>query len=110
MLEYMRAGGGIIWIITLLSFVALTVVLERLFFFYSEPDGPRKAGGRAGPFGCNGVQGWRATDSCGCGDLCPDTDRHLLRGTAGPGQTGAKRALFRNPPAGTFNLSCSRRA
>ena len=49
MLEYMRAGGGIIWIITLLSFVALAVVLERLFFFYSEPDGPRKAGDRADP-------------------------------------------------------------
>lgn len=33
MLEYMRAGGGIMWIIALLSFVALAVVLERFFFF-----------------------------------------------------------------------------
>ena len=29
MLEYMRAGGGIIWIITLLSFVALAVISAK---------------------------------------------------------------------------------
>ena len=40
MLEYMRAGGGIMWIIALLSFVALAVVLERLFFFTRSRTDP----------------------------------------------------------------------
>ncbi len=40
MLEYMRAGGGIMWIISLLSFVALAVVLERLFFFTRSRTDP----------------------------------------------------------------------
>lgn len=40
MVEYMRAGGVIMWIIALLSFIALTVVLERLFLLVRSQTDP----------------------------------------------------------------------
>ncbi len=35
MLEYMQAGGSIMWVIAALSVAALAVVIERFLFFRS---------------------------------------------------------------------------
>ena len=40
MVEYMWVGGVIMWIIALLSFIALTVVLERLFLLVRSRTDP----------------------------------------------------------------------
>ncbi|NLL37525.1 MAG: MotA/TolQ/ExbB proton channel family protein [Fretibacterium sp.] len=41
MLEYMRAGGSIMWVIAFLSVVALAVALERLFFYWRARTDPQ---------------------------------------------------------------------
>ena len=40
MLEYMRSGGIIMWVIAALSVIALAVVVERLLFFRSASTNP----------------------------------------------------------------------
>lgn len=42
MMDYMRAGGSIMWLIAALSVAALTVVIERLLFFRRSWADPEK--------------------------------------------------------------------
>jgi biopolymer transport protein ExbB len=50
MIEYMRLGGAIMWVIALLSVIALAVVIERIFFFCrasTDPAALEEAFGKA---------------------------------------------------------------
>lgn len=50
MLEYMRLGGSIMWVIAALSVLALAVVIERLIFFHkasTDPEALETAFGKA---------------------------------------------------------------
>lgn len=50
MMEYMRAGGVIMWLIAALSVASLAVVIERLIFFrkaWTDPEKLEEAFGRA---------------------------------------------------------------
>ena len=71
MVEYMRAGGVIMWIIALLSFIALTVVLERLFLLVRSRTDPGRLEAALSA-------ALRSGDSASARDIADASDSSLL--------------------------------